>query len=71
MELNLAENDIYTVDALAGLNKLETLDLSFNHINDIEPLFKLKNLKFINLIGNQVDKTQVDKLSNSGKIVVI
>ena len=52
--LYLSENSIHSVECLASLPKLVTLDLSTNEIQDVSKLASLTNLLHLNLSHNQI-----------------
>ena len=52
--LESREGDAVDVWALYGLQNLEVLDLSFQHINDIGPLRAMSKLKVLNLFNNEI-----------------
>ncbi len=62
-ELNLrGDNTITNIESLAGLEKLDYVDLDNNQISDISPLANLVNLKNLSLSNNQISDISV--LSN-------
>ncbi len=69
-ELYLAHNQICIIDAIINLPDLTQLDLSYNQVDDLTPLFRLKHLEYVNIIGNPVPKEQVELLKKKGIIVV-
>ncbi|MDA1049634.1 MAG: leucine-rich repeat domain-containing protein [Planctomycetota bacterium] len=63
--LDLAGNEITTIDAIAGLKNIQSLDLSKNKITDIKPIEGLTKLQHLELSDNQVsDLAAVAKLDN-------
>ena len=70
-ELYLSQNDIFSVDVLSALKNLRTIDISFSSVKDISPLFELPKLEYLNLIGTQAVKKQIDILVNKGVMVII
>ena len=52
--INLSENKITSVNALAGLKQLRTLDISDNSIESIVALLNLVNLTSLNAGGNKL-----------------
>ena len=69
-ELYAAGNSIGYVDALSGLVNLRVVDLSLNDIDDVSPLFELEHLEFVNLVGNPVPVSQIEKLRATGCTVL-
>ena len=53
--LELPENEIEDISPLAGLERLQLLDLSGNRIRNIGPVETLKALQYLNLENNQVE----------------
>lgn len=61
--LKLTENKIKDITAIGNLKKLKHLELSGNSkINDIEPLKKLVNLKFLYISGTSITSAQKKEL---------
>jgi Leucine-rich repeat (LRR) protein len=69
-ELYLSHNQISIIDATINLADLTQLDLSFNEVDDLTPLFRLQKLEYVNLLGNPVPKEQIELLKKKGIIVV-
>lgn len=68
--LYLANNHIGLVDVLSNLTVLQVLDISFNDVDDLSPLFDLTHLSYLNVIGNRVPAWQLEKLQLKGVTVV-
>ncbi len=63
--LDLFNNKIHDISALAGLSKLENLSLSYNKISDISALAGIKKLKQLYLSSNSItDITALAGLTN-------
>jgi Leucine-rich repeat (LRR) protein len=63
--LNLPNENITDIKALANLTKLETIYLYHNYIEDISPLHNLKNLKKLFLYSNPIkDISSLYNLNN-------
>ena len=64
--LDLRNNKITDMRALAGLNKLVRLTLIDNQITDVNALAGLKQLELINLRGNPgLTKAEAEKLQKA------
>ncbi len=67
--LSISELNIKTLPARFGeMTLLDSLDLSMNKLtlsNELDKLKSLKNLKYLNLIGNRVDSLDVEELKRS------
>lgn len=69
-ELNLSNNNLYSVD-LRGLNNVYDLDLSKNHINQIDGIEELNNLQILNLNNNNIsDISMLSTLENLSRLSV-
>jgi len=68
--LYLANNHIGLIDALSNMVVLQVLDISFNDVDDLSPLFDLKHLNYLNVIGNRIPAWQLEKLQENGVTVV-
>jgi len=49
---------------------LQVLDISFNDVDDLAPLFDLAHLSYLNVMGNRVPAWQLEKLQLMGVTVV-
>lgn len=64
-ELKAGSKDIKYINGIENLVNLQTLDLSFNQINDISALKNLTNLKKLNILDNQIsDIGALKRLTN-------
>lgn len=70
-ELYLSDNEIGYIDAVNFLRKLRVIDISNNCIDDISPLFGLPNLEYVNILGNNIPKEQVEILKKENVMVII
>jgi Leucine-rich repeat (LRR) protein len=46
------------------------LDISFNDVDDISPLFELNYLSYLNVMGNRIPAWQLEKLQLQGITIV-
>jgi Leucine-rich repeat (LRR) protein len=67
---NLNRNDIGYIDGLSFLTHLRILDISLNNIDDIIPLFDLKELEYVNVVGNEIPQKQIQTLKKKGIVVI-
>jgi Leucine-rich repeat (LRR) protein len=58
------------IDALSNLRVLQVLDISFNDVDDLSPLFDLNHLSYLNVMGNRVPSWQLEKLQLKGITIV-
>ena len=49
---------------------LQVLDISFNDVDDLSPLFELNHLDYLNVVGNRVPDWQVEELRARGVTVI-
>ena len=56
LHLELRNQDLVDIEALATLTRLRTLNLAGNDISDISPLQNLKELEYLDLRGNPIDE---------------
>ena len=75
--LDLSNNQIIDITPIGFLNQLTEINLSGNKIQDIDVLdnlhshlFNLLNLKYVNIIGNNIPKKQLEKLKQNNRILV-
>ena len=68
--LYLSNNQIGLIDALYSLSVLQVLDISFNDVDDISPLFELNYLSYLNVMGNRIPAWQLEKLQLQGITIV-
>lgn len=57
--LSIADNELTDISFAAGLDKLETLDLSENYVTELRPLAELKALKNVICTGNPISNDRV------------
>jgi Leucine-rich repeat (LRR) protein len=63
--LNLINNNITNLRALAHLVELQWLALNFNQITNLKPLTGLKKLKVLMLTGNpDLEDSEVEKIED-------
>ncbi len=46
------------------------LDISYNDVDDIAPLFELSHLTYLNVMGNRIPAWQLEKLQLQGITIV-
>ena len=63
--LDLSDNSIEDISAVACLQSIEVLDLSNNLIGSVMPLMGLTTLRTLNLSGNNLTQGQIDELQNT------
>ncbi len=68
--LYLSNNHIGMVDSLSNMIVLQVLDISFNDVDDLSPLFELSHLSYLNVMGNRVPAWQLEKLQLMGVTIV-
>lgn len=65
--LSCSHNEIRTLDGLAQFQALQQLNLSFNPITSLKPLFTLKELKRLKIEGlDKIDCREVEQLTDMG-----
>jgi Leucine-rich repeat (LRR) protein len=68
-EFELASSDINDLEGIEFCKHVKILDLSYNHIHDLTPLFGLELLEELNLSDNDI--TDLDVLSNLVNLKVL
>jgi Leucine-rich repeat (LRR) protein len=58
------------IDPLSNLIVLQVLDISYNDVDDLSPLFDLSHLSYLNVMGNRIPAWQLEKLQLKGVTVV-
>ena len=63
--INISHNKLTDLNWLSGLEKLKTLDVSYNNLDevDIKWLTNLKNLQYLNVEWNEVSQELLDKMT--------
>lgn len=67
-ELTLSGCQITDISWISKLTELHTLDLSGNSgLDDISVLYSLRNLRYINLYGTNVDRSDIEQLQQNNE----
>ena len=72
VSINLADNELRSLDDFDGLTQLQHLDLANNDLTQLQPLFTLPRLKWLNVAGNAgLDCQEVKQLANVSQAEVV
>ncbi|QFR39745.1 leucine-rich repeat domain-containing protein [Candidatus Gracilibacteria bacterium 28_42_T64] len=68
--INVSNNKLTNLEGFSGLEKLKTLDVSYNNLDeeDIKGLTKLNKLQYLNVEGNDVSQELLDKMTEFNKV---
>ena len=61
--MSTPNNEIENIEPLSGLTELVYLSLANNKIKDLAPLANLKKLQGLNVFGNPLNKSEIEKFS--------
>ena len=69
-KLYLYNKSIESISGIEYFCNLYYLDIRYNYIENIEPLNKLNNLKFLYIAGNKINSTPLRKVDNNTEVTI-
>jgi Leucine-rich repeat (LRR) protein len=63
-KLDVSDNHLTSLDGIEKFKELETVDISFNKIDDLSKLFQLRNLKVIK-VNSDISGVQYSELKEN------